>query len=235
MTSKKKPSAAKSVVKNIQKRDGTIVPFNKEKIMTAVEKAMNAAGEGDRAGAEKVAGDVMKEIAKITSKYRNFIPAVEGVQDIVEKQLILNEYAKTAKHYILYREERARIRSKGFQIPENVKKLAEDSKKYFRNPLGEFVYYRTYSKWIDDEGRRETWIETVNRYVAFMKENLGDKLTDKEYAEVREGILKQEAMPSMRLLQFAGKAAASTNVCAYNCSFTAPEKFQDLAEIMYIS
>ncbi|MDR3558547.1 MAG: ribonucleoside-triphosphate reductase, partial [Candidatus Pacebacteria bacterium] len=68
-----------------------------------------------------------------------------------------------------------------------------------------------------------------------MKDNVGDKLSGKEYAEVREGILKHEAMPSMRLLQFAGKAAASTNVCAYNCSFTAPEKFQDLAEIMYIS
>ncbi len=68
-----------------------------------------------------------------------------------------------------------------------------------------------------------------------MRENLGDKLTETEYAEVREGILNQEAMPSMRLLQFAGKAAAATNVCAYNCAFTAPEKFQDLAEIMYIS
>jgi len=235
MTPKKKSVAAKPVVKNIQKRDGKLVPFDKEKIISAVEKAMRAAGEGSREGAEKVAEGVVKEIAKITLKYRGFVPAVEGVQDIVEKQLILSEYAKTAKHYILYRDERARIRAKGFQVPENVKKLAEDSKKYFRNPLGEFVYYRTYSKWIDEEARRETWIETVDRYIAFMKQNLGDKLSDKEYEEVREGILNQEAMPSMRLLQFAGKAAASTNVCAYNCSFTAPEKFQDLAEIMYIS
>ena len=68
-----------------------------------------------------------------------------------------------------------------------------------------------------------------------MKENLGEKLTAAEYAEVRTGILKQEAMPSMRLLQFSGSAARKTNVCAYNCSYTAPEKFQDLAEIMYIS
>jgi len=68
-----------------------------------------------------------------------------------------------------------------------------------------------------------------------MKENLGDKLKDKEYAEVRESIIKQEAMPSMRLLQFAGKAARATNVCAYNCSFIAPTKWQDFAEVMYIS
>ena len=48
-----------------------------------------------------------------------------------------------------------------------VRKLAEDSKKYFKNSLGEFVYYRSYSRWIDAEQRRETWIETVDRYIGF--------------------------------------------------------------------
>ena len=68
-----------------------------------------------------------------------------------------------------------------------------------------------------------------------MKENLGKKLTDEEYKEIYEGILKQEAMPSMRLLQFAGKAARGTNVAAFNCSYIAPQKIEDFAEIMYIS
>lgn len=68
-----------------------------------------------------------------------------------------------------------------------------------------------------------------------MKKNLGNKLKENEYKEVREAILKQEAMPSMRLLQFAGKAAEKTNVCAYNCSFIAPSTFQDFGEIIYIS
>jgi ribonucleoside-diphosphate reductase alpha chain len=154
---------------------------------------------------------------------------------MVEVELMKSDYVKTAKHYVLYREERAKARAKGFEVPDHVKKLAEDSKKYFRNPLGEFVYYRTYARWIDAESRRETWIETVDRYMSFMKENLGDKLKDTEYNEVREAILNHEAMPSMRLLQFAGAPARNTNVCAYNCSFIAPESFQDLAEIMYIS
>lgn len=101
--------------------------------------------------------------------------------------------------------------------------------------LAEFVYYRTYSRWIEEEGRRETWIETVDRYMSFMKENIGSRLTDAEYAEVREAILNQEAMPSMRLLQFAGKAARATNVSAFNCSYIAPSKLEDFAEIMYIS
>ena len=68
-----------------------------------------------------------------------------------------------------------------------------------------------------------------------MRENLGNKLKEDEYKELREGILRQEAMPSMRLLQFSGPATRKTNVCAYNCSYIAPESFQDLAEIMYIS
>ena len=74
------------------------------------------------------------------------------------------------------------------------------------------MYYRTYARWIDAESRRETWIETVDRYMEFMQENLGTKLTDAEYHEVREGILQQQAMPSMRLLQFAG-LQRGTNVC----------------------
>src|SRR3970040_465425 len=113
---------------------------------------------------------------------------------------MLEDFVKTSKAYILYREERSRLRREMGEIPEKVRKLADESKKYFRNSLAEFVYYRTYSKWIDSEGRRETWIETVDRYIDFMKENVGKKFTDKEYAELRGAILKMEVMPSMRLM-----------------------------------
>ncbi len=222
-------------VKKVEKRNGTIVPFDLDRIVNAISKAMVSVGEGSEHEAKMVANKVYAELVRIAKKFKNFMPTVEGIQDTVEKELILSEYVKTAKSYILYRQERAMLRDQGVEVPEHVKKLASDSKSYFRSSLGEFVYYRTYSKWIDNEGRRETWIETVNRYVDFMKENLKDKLTDKEYEEVRQGILRQEAMPSMRLLQFAGPAARRTNVCAYNCSFIAPESFQDLAEIMHVS
>ncbi|MEK7162973.1 MAG: ribonucleoside-triphosphate reductase, partial [Patescibacteria group bacterium] len=114
------------------------------------------------------------------------------------------------------------------------KKLVEESKKYFRNPLGEFIYYRTYSNWIEKENRRETWIETVGRYISFMRENLGEKLTNIEYEEIEKAILNQRAMPSMRLMWAAGKAARKNNVCAYNCSYIAPEKINDFAEIMFL-
>ncbi|HEU0080660.1 MAG TPA: ATP cone domain-containing protein [Candidatus Paceibacterota bacterium] len=224
-----------ALVKRVQKRNGVIVAFDYMKIVRAVDKAMRSAQEGSLAEAEKVADAVWTDIASIAAKYKNFIPNVEGIQDSVEKELILGKYVQTAKTFILYRQNRAALREAGAAVPEHVRKLAEDSKKYFRNTLGEFVYYRTYARWIEAESRRETWIETVDRYMAFMRENLGEKLTAAEYAEVREGILRQEVMPSMRLLQFAGPAARKTHVCAYNCSFIAPESFRDLAEIMYIS
>jgi ribonucleoside-diphosphate reductase alpha chain len=68
-----------------------------------------------------------------------------------------------------------------------------------------------------------------------MRENLGQKLSEEEYMEVREAILKQEIMPSMRLMQFAGDPARRCNTCAYNCTFIAPTALEDFAEIMYLS
>src|SRR3989344_8501519 len=235
MKTKRNTVSVGTTVRDIQKRDGSIVPFDIEKITTAVHKAMLATGEGSLKEASLVANKVYADALRITKKYKNFIPTVEGIQDTVEKELILSEYVRTAKAYILYRERRSKLRMQGLRVPPKVKKLAEESKKYFKNPLGEFVYYRTYSRWIAEEGRRETWIETVDRYISFMREHLGGKLKETEYTELREGILSLEAMPSMRLLQFSGPAARKTSVCAYNCSYIAPENFEDLAEVMYVS
>ena len=224
-------------LKKIQKRDGMIVPFDGTRIKRAVFRAMNAVGEGGEADAEAVMYKVLDAllVLKEEEKAKNFIPTVEKIQDVVENELIAANFIQTAKAYILYRKERSIIRQKVGFVPEKVKELVAESKKYFRNPLAEFIYYRTYSRWIPEEGRRETWIETVDRYMDFMRENLNSKLSESEYSEIREAILNQEAMPSMRLLQFAGRAARRTNVCAYNCSFVAPRCLQDFAEIMYIS
>ncbi len=219
--------------KSVRKRDGSIVSFDASRITAAILKAMLVTKEGAEEEAKKIAEKVVKELSTL---YRSdHILGIEEIQDTVERELILADYAGTAKAYILYRQERSRLREQRRQIPERVKQLAEESKRYFRNALGEFVYYRSYSRWIEEEGRRETWIETVDRYIAFMREKLGTKLTDDEYAEARVAILRQETMPSMRLLWSAGEAARKTNVSAYNCSFIAPTKPRDFAEIMYLS
>ncbi len=225
-----------SFIPKIEKRDGTIVQFNFEKIVAAIHKSMIVSGEGSEDEARMVAHKVAADVVRIAKKYRNFMPTVEGAQDTVEKELILSDYVGTAKAYILYRNERAKLREQNIEVPEHIKKLVEKSSKYFKNnQLGEFVYLRTYARWIPKEGRRETWIETVDRYISFMKENLADKLSSEEYNEIREAILKQEAMPSMRLLQFSGDPARRCNATAYNCSFVAPTKLQDFGEILYLS
>jgi ribonucleoside-triphosphate reductase len=224
-------------LQHIQKRDGTIVPFDEKHITRAIFRAMQSVQEGDEKNACAVMNKVLVAllVLKKETASKIYIPHVETIQDIVENELIASNFSATAKAYILYRKERSLVREKKGFVPEKVRELVQEGKKYFRNPLAEFVYYRTYAKWIAEEGRRETWIETVDRYIDFMRGNIGSKLSEQEYVDIREMILKQESMPSMRLLQFAGKAAQRTNVCAYNCSFIAPCCFQDFAEIMYIS
>ncbi len=219
----------------VRKRDGSEEPFDLERVANAIYKAMISANEGSDVEASMVANKVFADLIRITRKHKNFLPTVEGIQDTVEKELILSEYVNTAKHYIIYREQRSKLRKQGIKVPPKVAKLAAESKQYFRNPLAEFVYYRTYSRWIEDEGRRETWVETVDRYMNFMKENLGNKLRKNEYEEIRDHILNHSAMPSMRLMWSSGQAARNTNVCGYNCSFVAPREFRDFGEIMYLS
>lgn len=223
------------LITTVKKRNGNAMAFDAQRIESAIHKAMLATGEGNQSDAQKVTQAVAEALASIAKRYRNFVPTVEGIQDEVECVLMGMGFTQTAKSYILYRQKRADQRQKDIQIPEHVRELVEKSNGYFRNMLSYFVYLRSYARWIESEGRRETWIETVDRYVEFMHHNLGDKLTETEYAEVREAILSQEIMPSMRLLQFAGKAANMTHVCAYNCSYIAPTQLKDFAEVMYIS
>ncbi|OHA06415.1 MAG: ribonucleoside-triphosphate reductase [Candidatus Sungbacteria bacterium RIFCSPLOWO2_01_FULL_47_10] len=223
----------KTPFKQVKKRDGRIVPFDSGRIRNAVYRAMEATKEGNLTrDPERIRERVLRELSK---KYpSSHIPSIEEIQDVVEQALIMLDFPKTAKAYIIYRTKRAEIREKEKFVPEAVRQLVRESKKFFKNPLSEFIYYRSYSRWIDSEGRRETWIETMDRYVNFMKKNIGSRLTEQEYNELREAILRQEVMPSMRLMWSAGEAAEKTNVCAYNCSYIAPSRLIDFAEIMYL-
>lgn len=225
-----------SLIKTVKLRDGAKKDFNINKIINAIWKAMDATGIGTMEDAAQVAYNVLAELNRIAEQHKNFVPTVEGIQNQVEIELMKTEsFQEVAKAYILHRDKRARLRKRLQEIPERIKQRTEASKKYFSSPLSYFVYLRSYARWIEEENRRECWIETVDRYVDFMRKNLGTKLTEGEYDEVRKAILHQEVMPSMRLVQFSGNAAARTNVCAYNCSYIAPRNLRDFAEVMYIS
>ena len=230
-----KKSAMEDFIKKVQKRDGSIVPFDFERIVTAINKAMIASSEGSEAEARMVAHKVLADLVRISKKYKDFVPNVEGIQDTAEKELMLSEYINTAKNYILYRQERTKAREQTAMVPQEIKNVISESSKYFKTSYQEFIFYQFYSRWREELGRRETWIEAIDRFMDYMKENMGSKLTDAEYKEVRGAILNQEICPSMRLLWSAGKAARRTNVCAYNCAYIAPTSWRDLSEIMYVS
>jgi len=93
---------------HVVKRTGAIVPFNKERIINAIYRAAVAVGGRDRAVAERLADQVVAMLGESTPP--DHTPTVEEIQDVVEKVLIENGHARTAKAYILYRDERARQR-----------------------------------------------------------------------------------------------------------------------------
>jgi len=225
----------RTTVPQIEKRDGRLVAFDFDKISSAVWKAMTAAHEGSQEDAALVAHQVAGELGRFAKKYKNFLPTVEGMQDSVEKHLMLNDFTATAKAYILYRDKRAQLRAMEAAVPAEVRKKIEDSSKYFSTPYQEFIFYQFYSRWSDELGRRETWVEAIDRFMDFMRERMGKMLTEKEYAEVRQAILVRDVCPSMRLLWGSGKATRKTNVTAYNCAYIAPTTWRDLSEIMYVS
>jgi len=100
----------------------------------------------------------------------------------------------------------------------------------------EFIYVSRYSRWIDEENRRETWDETVDRYIGFIAQQLGSDEIDKQvpWGELRDAIYNLKVMPSMRLMMTAGKAAERDNTCAYNCSYLPIDDIKCFDEAMYI-
>ncbi len=109
-------------IKQVVKRTGAVVPFRKERISNAIYRAAVAVGGRDRAIAENLADQV---VAVLETQFgEDEIPAVEDVQNVVEKVLIENGHARTAKAYILYRDERARRRDehalRAARLSENI-------------------------------------------------------------------------------------------------------------------
>ena len=101
-----------------------------------------------------------------------------------------------------------------------------------------FIHLSRYSRWLDDKGRRETWNETVTRYMDFMKwhleENCNYKMPQTVYKEVKGYIVDLKVMPSMRALMTAGEALKRDNIANYNCSFLIADKIRAFDEMLYI-
>ena len=96
------------MLKSVQKRDGRIVDFNQANIVSAITKAGQVTGEFDIKTASRLSKSVVKHLEE---RYADTIPSVEQIQDVVEETLMNSSYKKTAKAYIVYRDERSKVRN----------------------------------------------------------------------------------------------------------------------------
>lgn len=218
---------------NIQKRNGTIVEFNLDKISGAIHKAfLEVEPTCTMELAKEIAEAVENRFLTTTGKT---ILTVEEVQDLVEDEL-LSRNRLVAKRYIIYRNE------KNGKRPNKKKyKFLSDEflSKYKHRPdplnnIGSFVFYRTYSRFLPEEGRREYWWETLARAVNY---NCGlvPNTTVAEAEELYDNIYNLKQQLSGRTL-FTGGTEASLKypLSNFNCSFLVVEAIDNLCDLFYV-
>ena len=96
----------------------------------------------------------------------------------------------------------------------------------------QFIHKSRYARWMPEEARRETWEETVQRYVDFWTKR--GQIDSKVAAKLYNAILNLEVMPSMRCLMTAGVALDKDNVAGFNCSYLAIDSPRSFDELMYV-
>ena len=223
--------AGMEIPTTIIKRDGRVVSFDIERIEHALTKCFASLSRTPQTSIEELSRRV---INIITAKSHGTPPTVEGVQDIVEMVLQAAGEFEAAKHYILYRAEHAKKRVER-PVPEYVRQAFAESDQYFPMALQKFQFFDKYSRFNYDLGRRETWVETVDRTVDFLYEWAGSRLPVETYERVRRAILEMRSMPSMRMLAMAGAAARRNNIAIYNCSYQPVESIDSFVEALIIS
>ena len=106
------------------------------------------------------------------------------------------------------------------------------------NPYENFIALSRYAKWVESEGRRETWGETVDRYFSFMTNHLKTNHNyipnEKLVAELKEFVFERNVMPSMRSVMTSGAALERDNVAGYNCAFLPVDSPRSFDETMYV-
>lgn len=99
----------------------------------------------------------------------------------------------------------------------------------------EYIAASRYARYIDDKGRRETWAETVERFVDYIFTRTPAITNDTALRkEVQEAVFNLEVMPSMRAVMTAGKSADRDNTCVYNCSYLPVDDPKSFDEAMFI-
>jgi len=101
-----------------------------------------------------------------------------------------------------------------------------------------FIHQSRYARWLEEEGRRETWSETCTRYINFMQDHLSDNhnysIPSKLYNDLYTAIYNHDIMPSMRCLMSAGTALKRENIAGFNCAYVAVDDPRAFDEALYI-
>ena len=98
----------------------------------------------------------------------------------------------------------------------------------------QYIHLSRYSRWIEEEQRRESWDETVDRYMKSVQKKAYYMVSPLEFPDLRDAILNLEVMPSMRMMMTAGPALDKENIGAFNCGYVPIENPKDFADLMYI-
>lgn len=219
----------------IKKRNDSVVPFDIKRIERALRSCMVDDLNYSKDIADEIAVSVAKQVYHLLVYEKQLVP-VERIQDIVEQQLMASGYFDIAKQYILFRNEKSRLREVA-SIPEEVSRAFKENDKYFSNEIQKFQALDKFARYDYTLGRRETWPETVNRVITFFKahcEGQGHTITTATWLTLKGGLLHLNAAPSMRCVQMAGPALERCHVGVYNCSFQFLQSTTDMAEELYI-
>ena len=214
------------------KRDKTKEGFSKTKIENAILSAyreVEIVGYKEMEEVSQIAQNIMDKYEEEGSV------TIEEIQDSVETEL-MSTRENVAKHYILYREakqiERRKGVTKNHSFPsELISKLKHQESKL--TPLGSLVYSRTYSRYLPEYNRRETWLETCMRAVDY---NTSITPTSElEKINLLENIYNLKQFLSGRTLWTGGtKISEEYPLSNFNCAFEVIENFEDFKEMFYL-
>ena len=106
------------------------------------------------------------------------------------------------------------------------------------NPYENFIALSRYARWVEEDNRRETWKETVDRYFNFMLNNLNKNFNyvpdEILVSNLKDAVYNRNVMPSMRALMTSGSALERDNVAGYNCAFLPVDSPRSFDETMYV-
>ncbi len=220
-------------MKRVIKRDGSETEFCGKKIQTAIEHAMAETKPGIDSQMARAIALAIETQAEALARAVN----VEEIQDMVEDFLMASERKDVAKKFIIYRYERdktrdARKRRDGRLISEEFISRYKHAPSPM-NQLGNFVYYRTYSRWLPEESRREYWWETVRRAVEY---NCSLVPTSRDEAErLYRNIFGLKQFLSGRTFWVGGTDVSRYYPMSnYNCSFQVIDSFASFRDVFYL-